>query len=233
MEQITLNDTAIDTLGNCTIDSPLSIPKFISDSQRIAVDIEAEIIEKSLEKGKIPSFENAGPRKKIFFKPQNTRAAIVTCGGLCPGINNVIQGIVRILTFQYGVKTIFGVKYGFEGLVPRFGHSFIELTPQFVHDLHEKGGTVLGSSRGRQDEKEIVDTLVAHDINILFVIGGDGSLRGAYDIYREVKKRNLPIAIVGIPKTIDNDIWFVDKTFDFQPPFPLQHRQFMQRMLRL
>jgi len=215
MDQITQNDTIIDTLGNCTIDSPLSIPKFISDSQRIAVDIEAEIIEKSLEKGKIPAFENAGPRKKIFFKPQNTRAAIVTCGGLCPGINNVIQGIVRMLTFQYGVKTIFGIRYGFEGLIPHFGHSFIELTPQFVHDLHEKGGTVLGSSRGRQDEKEIVDTLVAHAINILFVIGGDGSLRCAYDIYREVKRRNLPIAIVGIPKTIDNDIWFVDKTFGF------------------
>jgi len=215
-EHISSNDTMIDSLGECIYPSPLQISKFIDDSQRIAIDIEAHLLEQSFHNtGTIASFENAGPRKKIFFNPETTRAAIVTCGGLCPGINNVIQGIVRMLNFQYGIKTIYGVRYGFEGLIKRYGHSFIELTPAFVHDLHEKGGTVLGSSRGYQDEKEIVATLVEHGINILFIIGGDGSLRGAYDIYQEVKRQKLPIAIVGIPKTIDNDIWFVDKTFGF------------------
>lgn len=215
-EHISINDTMIDSLGECIYPSPLQISKFIDDSQRIAVDIEAHLLEQSFhDTGTIVSFENAGPRKKIFFNPETTKAAIVTCGGLCPGINNVIQGIVRMLNFQYGVKTIYGVRYGFEGLVKRYGHAFIDLTLAFVHDLHEKGGTVLGSSRGHQDEKEIVAALANHGINMLFIIGGDGSLRGAYDIYQEVKRQKLPIAVVGIPKTIDNDIWFVDKTFGF------------------
>lgn len=213
---ITRDDTIVDTLGKPGYSSPLRTNSFVDDSKRVLVDIEHDVVTEQYKSGNdVPSFENAGPHKELYFDPGNTSAAIVTCGGLCPGINNVIQGIARMLQFQYGVKRVLGIRYGFEGLVPEYRHDFVELTLDYVQDLHEKGGTVLGSSRGYQDEKIIVDTLVREKIDILFVIGGDGSLRGAHDIYQEIKKRGLPISVVGIPKTIDNDIWFMDKTFGF------------------
>ncbi|MFW5770961.1 MAG: 6-phosphofructokinase, partial [Spirochaetota bacterium] len=213
---ITRDDTMINVLGERKYESPLRTSGFVNENKRVLVEIERDIILEQMQStDDVLSFENAGPRKKLFFDPGSTSAAIVTCGGLCPGINNVIQGIARMLQFQYGVKRVLGVRYGFEGLVPEYRHDFVELTLDYVQDLHEKGGTVLGSSRGYQDEKIIVDTLVREKIDILFVIGGDGSLRGAHDIYREITKRELPISIVGVPKTIDNDIWFMDKTFGF------------------
>jgi len=213
---ITRDDTIIDVLGESKYTSPLRTSGFVDENKRVLVEIERDIILDQMQSlDDVLSFENAGPRKQLFFDPGSTSAAIVTCGGLCPGINNVIQGIARMLQFQYGVKRVLGVRYGFEGLVPEYRHDFVELTLDYVQDLHEKGGTVLGSSRGYQDEKIIVDTLVREKIDILFVIGGDGSLRGAHDIYREITKRKLPISIVGVPKTIDNDIWFMDKTFGF------------------
>ncbi len=213
---ITNDDTRVDNLGSCEYTSPLRTNNFVEDGKRVLVDIEHDIVTDQYRSGNdIPSIENAGPRKKLFFDPATTSAAIVTCGGLCPGINNVIQGIARMLQFQYGVKRVLGIRYGFEGLIPEYRHDFVELTLDHVQDLHEKGGTVLGSSRGYQEEGTIVETLVREKIDILFVIGGDGSLRGAHDIYREIKKRGLPISVVGIPKTIDNDIWFMDKTFGF------------------
>ena len=210
-------DTAVYSLGKCTIDSPLDIPHFIDEGDRVIIDVEYDRVASSFrQQGDAASFENAGPRRKIFFDPAATKAAIVTCGGLCPGINNVIQSLVRQLHYQYGVKTVYGVQYGYEGLIPSYGHPFIDLTPAMVDDLHGKGGSILKSSRGNQSVPEMVDTLVEYEVSILFAIGGDGTLRGAQAIFEEVNRRGLKIAVVGVPKTIDNDIPFVDRTFGFE-----------------
>ncbi|MFH0976332.1 MAG: ATP-dependent 6-phosphofructokinase [Spirochaetota bacterium] len=209
------SDTEIHSLGECLYDSPLDIPQFIDEGNRVIVDVELDKIENAYKRDELLSFENAGPRKIIFFNPLKTTAAIVTCGGLCPGLNNVIQSIVNHLYFQYGVKKILGVQYGYEGLIPSYGHAFIELTPDYVEDFHEKGGTMLASSRGMQDVPAMVDTLVKNKIDILFTIGGDGTMRGADAMHKEIIRRGLKISIAGIPKTIDNDISFVDRTFGF------------------
>jgi 6-phosphofructokinase 1 len=208
--------TEVYNLGKCEVDSPLKIPQFIDEGERVIIDVEYGRILKSVrDTGSAPSFENAGPRKKIYFDPAGTRAAIVTCGGLCPGLNNVIKSLVTQLHFQYGVKKIYGAKFGYEGLIPSYGHEFIELTPETVHDINDKGGSMLASSRGMQDVPEMVNTLVKNDISILFTIGGDGTLKGAKSIFEEIKNRGLKIAVVGVPKTIDNDISYVDRTFGF------------------
>lgn len=200
------------SLGECRYDSPVETNQFIEDGDKIVVDVRASSLGNISEAA---VFENAGPRRKIFFNPSETTAAIVSCGGLCPGINNVIQSIVRMLTFQYRIKEVIGIRYGYEGLIPEFGHEFVKLTPQVVHDIHEKGGTILGSSRGNQDIGRMVDTLVKNNISILFAIGGDGTLRGANAIFEEINRRGLKISVVGVPKTIDNDIVYVYRTFGF------------------
>jgi 6-phosphofructokinase 1 len=141
---------------------------------------------------------------------------ILTAVVLCPGLNNVIKGLVEILTFDYGIKTIFGIRFGFAGLIPKFGYEPLMLNPEEVDLIHELGGTVLGSSRGQQPTDEIVDTLVRMNINVLFVIGGDGSLRCARDVAEECLKRGLKISVVGVPKTIDNDLMFVGRSFGFE-----------------
>ena len=165
----------------------------------------------------LPTFELAGPRDRIFFDPAKLRVGIVTCGGLCPGINNVVRGLVLELTHAYGVETIFGFRYGFEGLVARLGHEPILLRPDMVASIHQQGGTILGTSRGGRDPQgEMVDRLQALGIGVLFVIGGDGTLRGATKLVAEVERRGLPISVVGIPKTIDNDIHFIDRSVGFE-----------------
>jgi 6-phosphofructokinase 1 len=170
-----------------------------------------------LDNGKaLPSFEKAGPKEEIFHDPAWTRAAIVTCGGLCPGLNDVIKGLVSVLHYDYGVKNIFGIPYGYRGFNPKYGLAPIILTPDVVDTIHDVGGTILGSSRGAQPTEVIVDTLQRLNINVLFTIGGDGTLRGAHDIAEEIKKRRQPISVVGIPKTIDNDLQFTDRTFGFE-----------------
>ncbi len=166
-----------------------------------------------------PAFELAGPRDRIFFDTGRLRCGIVTCGGLCPGINNVIRGLVLALTHSYGVEEIIGFRYGYAGLVRGLGQEPIKLTPARVADIHHEGGTALGTSRGEQDPREIVDTLERLGIGILFVIGGDGTLRGAMTVVAEIARRGLPIGIVGIPKTIDNDIHFIDRSFGFETAF--------------
>ena len=162
------------------------------------------------------SFERAGPRSKIYFKPTTTRVAIVTCGGLCPGLNDVIRGIVMELYQWYGVEDIWGVRYGYSGLTPNPEHPMIKLDPDVVAEIHKKGGTILGSSRGHPEMEDMIATLVNRGINILFCIGGDGTLRGASAIAEEIEKQKLDISIIGIPKTIDNDINFVYQSFGFQ-----------------
>jgi 6-phosphofructokinase 1 len=163
-----------------------------------------------------PSMEVAGPRGKLFFDPAQLACGIVTCGGLCPGLNDVIRAIVLSLYHHYGVKTVHGFRFGYEGLVRRIGPTPLKLTPENVSRIHEIGGTVLGSSRGPQDPAEMVKTLAELNIGILFAIGGDGTLRGAHKIAEEAARQGMALSVIGIPKTIDNDVSFVQKTFGFE-----------------
>jgi len=220
---MTHEDFIVKTLGRTNIKSPLlqtvknytPLFKFLEEDERILYDVSLANFKLCLEKGEIPlSFEKAGPRENIFFEPAKTKVAIVTCGGLCPGLNNVIRSLVYELFYRYGVTRILGIKYGYEGLVAKYNHPVIELTPELVSNIHLSGGSFLGSSRGHQDPSEIVDTLEILNVNILFCIGGDGTLRGAHAIHEEITKRNLKIVVAGIPKTIDNDISYIENRGD-------------------
>jgi len=207
----------VESLGEPKIDSPMKNVQFLSKETKVLFEPKLEEIKKKFEAGIEPAaFTIAGPREKIYFDPTKLRCGIVTCGGLCPGINDVIRAIVFSLYHHYGVRHIFGFQYGYEGMVPKFKHPVIDLDPEIVEDLHEKGGTVLHSSRGPQNVSDQVDTLERMNIGILFTIGGDGTLRGARDIAEEVKRRGLKISVIGIPKTIDNDISFVQQSFGFE-----------------
>ncbi|MEM6517232.1 MAG: ATP-dependent 6-phosphofructokinase [Bacteroidota bacterium] len=218
----------ITNLGQPTIKSPIHLSKikgdnifnFIENDERILANVKMKPLKSQLESDTEPdSYLRSGPRELVFFDGKNTTAAIVTCGGLCPGINNVIRSVVMALHYFYGVKRIIGIPYGYEGLNPDSGHEFIELTPDKVKDIHEFGGTILGSSRGAQSVEAMVDTLVNNEIDMLFTIGGDGTLKGAKAIGDEILKRGHKIAVTGIPKTIDNDIDIIDKSFGFETSF--------------
>jgi 6-phosphofructokinase 1 len=209
-------DFTIQDLGERTLPSPVNVSYFTPDSKRVLYNIYLEHYKNftTLE-GAPLSLEVAGPREKIFFDPVQTKAAIVTCGGLCPGINDVIRAIIMELFYRYGVRNAVGIKYGFQGLIPKYGHQVMELTPDIVKDIHTSGGSILSSSRGMQEPVEMVNTLKRMNIDILFCIGGDGTMRGARFIADEIAKRNLNISIIGIPKTIDNDLTLIQKTFGF------------------
>jgi len=196
------------------------IANFVADEERILYDESLSSIRKYLERGiDPPAFEAAGPRDRIYFKPEDVTAAIVTCGGLCPGLNDVIQGIVQSLYFHYGVRRILGIRYGFKGLVENSGLEPIPLDPAAVNQIHTRGGTMLGSSRGPQPVEAMVDFMVRRGINLLFTIGGDGTQRGAMALVEEIQKRKLEIAVIGVPKTIDNDVLFVEKSFGFETAY--------------
>jgi 6-phosphofructokinase 1 len=224
------SDFVVKSLGTCRVDSPMaemlsgrkqSINN-VDESDRVLFDDIASIaISRGLQTKDLPGFEPAGARRKIYFDPSKTRAGIVTCGGLCPGFNDVIRALVMELTFRYGVKKIYGFRNGYQGFIARHGHPVMELTPDFVSHINEEGGTILGTSRGQQDPAEIVDCLEQMGINTLFVVGGDGTLRGALSITKEIAERGLKIAVVGIPKTIDNDIMYIDQSFGFQTAFSM------------
>jgi 6-phosphofructokinase 1 len=223
-------DCLVLTLGKGNVISPLKnkqradspVYKFVDDSERILYDISSENFDKCKETGEFPvSFEKAGPRETIFFEPAKTKVGIVTCGGLCPGLNNVIRSLVNELHYRYGISRILGIKYGYEGLVSKYNHPVIELTPQMVSNIHLIGGTILGSSRGNQDVGQMVDTLEIMNINVLFCIGGDGTMRGAHAIHQEIERRKLKIAVAGIPKTIDNDLDLIQKSFGFETAFSI------------
>ncbi len=210
-------DLTISRLGECRIPSPMTGIQFVSDSDNVLYHSDQRKIKEFLGAGEdLPCFEMAGPREKIYFDPSKLKCGIVTCGGLCPGVNDVIRAIVLGLFYHYGVETVFGFRYGYEGLTYRHGHVPLELKPDIVGDIHKKGGTILGSSRGPQDISEMVDTLERMNVRVLFTIGGDGTLRGAQAIAEEIAQRNLKIGVVGIPKTIDNDISFVEQSFGFE-----------------
>lgn len=210
-------DLSIETVGVGTLKSPMKGIQFTSDSEQVSLTTDVNRLKHFYETNTpVPSLEAAGPRETIFHDPAWTRAGIVTCGGLCPGLNSVIKGLVQTLWFDYGVRNIFGIPYGYRGLNPQYGYSPKVLNPDVVDAIQEDGGTILGSSRGNQDAAVMVDTLMRLNINVLFCIGGDGTLRGAHDIAEEVKKRKQPISVIGIPKTIDNDLNLIDRTFGFE-----------------
>ncbi len=165
----------------------------------------------------LPSLEPGGPRKQIYFDPSVTRAAIVTCGGLCPGLNNVIRGLVLELADNYGVTDVLGFRDGFRGLVGDVEP--VRLSREVVAGIHNRGGTILGTSRGGQDPARMVETLDRLGVSLLFVIGGDGTLRGAAAIADEADRRGLALSVIGVPKTIDNDIPYLDQSFGFQTAF--------------
>ena len=215
MEDKDLNLQVI-RLGKCRIPSPISNIRYVDDGEQVLYHSNLAKFEQFFRSGeKPPVFEKAGPREKIYFDPSKLKCGIVTCGGLCPGLNDVIRAIVLALHYHYDVRTIYGFPYGYEGLSHQYGHAPIELTPAVVEDIHQKGGTILGSSRGPQDVCEMVDCLDRMNISLLFTIGGDGTLRGAQAIAEEIGNRNLKIGVIGIPKTIDNDISYVEQSFGF------------------
>jgi len=214
--------TTIVTLGEPKIDSPIhneldTIDRhFVSDDNKVFIYVKEKIIKKMLDTGETPpSFELAGPRSSIYFDPSKVRCGLVTCGGLCPGLNDIIRAIVLELYYRYGVRNIYGINYGLQGFIPKYGHDVIDLTPVLVERILNMGGSVLGSSRGPQDIAEIIDSLERMNIGILFMVGGDGTLMAAKKIAEEILKRNLKISVVGIPKTIDNDIFMVSRSFGF------------------
>ncbi len=221
---MTPENLAIRSLGPRTIVSPLEqhftecgTHTFYSDDTRVLVDHNLAHLRDTLGKGEEPvCFEAAGPRRKIYFDPPTTVGAIVTCGGLCPGLNDVIRAIVLQAYYRYGVQRIYGIPYGYEGLNPDYGHSIRNLTPEFVSNIHTFGGTAIGTSRGPQDVARMVDRLEELHVNMLFVIGGDGTQRGGRQIDEEARRRGMKLVVVGVPKTIDNDMIYMDKSFGYE-----------------
>ncbi len=210
-------DFTIAQLGECRFPSPLSGVRFTRDDERVLYHTRLEDMKAWIAEGADPpAMEAAGPREKLFFNPSGLACGIVTCGGLCPGLNDVIRSIVLSLYHHYGVNKVYGFRFGYEGLVRRYGHEPLKLTPESVARIHEIGGSVLGSSRGAQDLAEMVKTLADLKIGILFAIGGDGTLRGAQKIAEEANRQGMALSVIGIPKTIDNDVSFVQKTFGFE-----------------
>ena len=218
MELPKQSELDVDRLGEGRFPSPLigrGVP-FMDDDNRVLLTSETSSAGAYVSAGEMPpSFEQAGPRRDLFFDPPRMSCGIVTCGGLCPGLNDVIRSIVMTLTHGYGVSRIVGFRYGYAGLARDCEVQPRLLTPDDVLHIHEHGGTLLGSSRGEQDPQGIVDTLVSWRIGVLFAIGGDGTLRGAAAIAEEIRNRNLPIAVIAVPKTIDNDLEWIARSFGF------------------
>lgn len=202
-------------LGPAKIKSSLECVLFVADKPGVHVAIASEEGESSPNGGVIYEFEPAGPREALYFDPSKTKCAVVTCGGLCPGINDVIRAIVMTAYHSYGVASVVGIRYGLQGFIPKYGHSLMDLKPDKVASIHEFGGTVLASSRGPQKPDEIVDALERMNVSILFLIGGDGTMQATLKIQEEVATRGLKLSVIGIPKTIDNDINFVPRSFGF------------------
>ena len=191
------------------------LPLVFEDSRVLAAATTDEL-QPFLDAGEpLPSIERAGPRRDIYFDPAQVGCGIVTCGGLCPGLNDVIRSIVLTLWHQYGVKQIVGFRYGYAGLSADPPEPAIALTPEVVRDIHHDGGTMLGSSRGAQDLTQMVETCKQNGINILFTIGGDGTLRGAAAVAEQAEKMGYELAVIGVPKTIDNDLMWVERSFGF------------------
>ncbi len=218
-------DFSIESLGKAAIPSPIAmssqvgdnVADYVCETEGILYEIDSRIDSDNLSGNESLNWvQLAGPRETIYFNPAHVHAAIVTCGGLCPGLNNVIRAVVRCLWYRYGVRRISGIPYGYRGLLPESRFEPIQLDPDLVDDIQMKGGTILGSARGGGDRvSEIVDSIERMNINILVTVGGDGTLRGADEIGEEILKRGLKISVIGIPKTIDNDLSFIQSSFGF------------------
>jgi 6-phosphofructokinase 1 len=210
-------DFSIERVGEPTLESRLRNVIFVEEDERVAYFADPAVDRELLARGLTPpAFVVAGPRRRLYHDASWTRAAIVTCGGLCPGLNDVIKALVNTLYFSYGVDNVFGIPYGYRGLVPKYGLKPVELNPDIVDAIHEDGGSILGSSRGEQPTEEIVRTLDRLHVNILFALGGDGTQRGAREIASAARAHGLATSVVGIPKTIDNDLGFTERTFGFE-----------------
>lgn len=204
-------------LGEQTVDSPLGEVAYADEDKRLSLFSDVGRITELVRAGiEPPAFVSAGPRRKIYHDPAWTRVGIVTCGGLCPGLNDVVKALVNTLWHSYGVRTIFGIPYGYRGLNPAFGHEPIMLNPDIVDAIHETGGSILGTSRGQQPNDVMVRALERHNINVLFTIGGDGTQRCAHEMVEEIQRRKLRVSVVGVPKTIDNDLNFMERTFGYE-----------------
>ncbi len=217
---LTPESMAVKYLGERTIPSPLNLStvygdgmvNFMPDDAQMPAEVE---IIPGRDNGGPAMFEKAGPREMIYFDPARTKAAIVTCGGLCPGLNNVIRSLFLELYYHYGIRDILGIRYGYMGLDPANDNEPYKLTPEFVEDIHKDGGTVLGSSRGPVDLAVAVNFLRRRQVNLLFCIGGDGTQTGAVALAAEAERQGYELGVVGIPKTIDNDIMYVRRTFGY------------------
>ncbi|UCH09976.1 MAG: ATP-dependent 6-phosphofructokinase [Fidelibacterota bacterium] len=212
---------SIKRLGQAEHPSPISNIRFIRDEEKIVYDVHCDALMKQVAEGgnRVCALEAAGPREKLYFNPSEVTAGIVSCGGLCPGINNVIRSLYMQLHFQYRVKRVLGFRFGYRGIYRGAKPAPQELTEEMVEDIHNHGGSILGSSRGSSEATQIVDGLEHHGVNMLFTIGGDGTIRGSIAVEEEISKRELDIAVVNIPKTIDNDIPYISKSFGFQTAF--------------
>ncbi|MEI8094029.1 MAG: ATP-dependent 6-phosphofructokinase [Spirochaetales bacterium] len=217
-------DFSIEALGECKLNNPLQYANstglvhsnYVTDSEFIVWDVYAFQGRENPPQGVGTMMEKAGPRQKIYFNPNHVHAAIVTCGGLCPGLNDVIRSLVRNLWYGYGVRRITGIQYGLKGFLPEYNFPVVELNPDIVDDIHKIGGTMLGSSRGGGDIPAVVDAIERMNLNMLFTIGGDGTQKAALALAEEIERRNLRVAVVGVPKTIDNDLSFIQKSFGFE-----------------
>ncbi len=219
-------DFSIDSLGECKVPSPIQlssvhgdfIANYVKDDEflRYNVDVYENVLETEADAYNNNLIEKAGPRQMLYFNPKHVHAAICTCGGLCPGLNDVIRAVVRCLWYRYGVRRITGIRYGFKGFFADSEYDTMELNPERVDDIHKMGGSLLGTSRGGGDRvTDIVDSVERLNINMLFVVGGDGTQRGALEVAEEIEARGAKVSVVGIPKTVDNDLIFIQKSFGF------------------
>jgi len=222
-------DLTVPSLGEATIRSPLKrstivgdrIFNFIGEDERVLKGALVIRGDERIDLNPSDAFERAGPRERLFFEPRELKAGIVTCGGLCPGMNNAIRASALELLSHYRVDEVWGFRYGFAGMNPNEGLDPVRLTPQALEGIHHDGGSILGSSRGPQPSGIVVDTLQRMGIRLLIVIGGDGSMRAAHAVHDEVTRRGAAIAVVGVPKSIDNDVPLVDKTFGYETAFSI------------
>lgn len=219
-------DFTVEQLGECKVPSPIELSRehgefranYVRDTSFVRYNLnifDPENISGDSVKSNL--MQKAGPREFIYFNPAHVTAGICTCGGICPGLNDVVRSVVRCLWLRYGVKRIKGFRFGFKGFFADSGYETIDLSPKVVDDIHKNGGSFLGTSRGGGNRvSDIVDAVESLSVNMLFIIGGDGTQRGALDIANELDKRGLKVAVVGIPKTVDNDLEFIDRSFGFE-----------------
>ncbi|KAK7294277.1 hypothetical protein RJT34_17164 [Clitoria ternatea] len=198
-----------------TYPNPLQDNPSYSVTKQYFVDVDDTVAQQIVVHKNSPRgthFRRAGPRQKVYFDSEDVYACIVACGGLCPGVNTVIREVVCGLYHMYGVHKVLGIEGGYRGFYSR---NTIPLTPKVVNDIHKRGGTILGTSKGGHDTSKIVDSIQDRGFNQVYILGGDGTQRGASVISEEIRRRGMKVSVVGIPESVDNDIPVIDKSFGF------------------